>query len=245
MGLTVAMHALIIMGLLWLFARHEADFEYSTVFLVVVGIILGGFLIVMSLTKYLGIFVVIPIFLYVCFLLVKFCWVPWPKGLLITFLFFVVSAAIQIGKIYIMSGGFHLSDVPGFGADSEPITASSFESLGKFEKPTNSVAAPNATSATTANPAVPPTPQLPAGTESAIKPDWDIAKSLIRVRGSMRDAKGQTNVMVNDEIIPVGGTFSVDSAGLRYTWRLTAINGSSATWQPVGVAPVPPPRKTP
>jgi len=100
----IMLQALLLMGLLFLFARHEADFEYSTVLLVMCGIIAGNFLIFISGLEYFGLFVVIPIFAFTCWMIAQFCWVPWRKALLITFLYFILAGGYETGVVWYRTG---------------------------------------------------------------------------------------------------------------------------------------------
>lgn len=96
--------AFIICALLYGLARREADYEFSTVALVTTGIIAGNFILFLTLFSKLGFFAIVPVFAFTCWMLVRFCWVSWPKGMLVTFLYFVLSIGFEYGKARLQQG---------------------------------------------------------------------------------------------------------------------------------------------
>ena len=257
----IVVQALTICVLLYLFARHEADYSFSSVVLVTIGIILGNFFIGLGFFKYIGPFAIIPIFFFTTFMLVKFSWVSWPKGMLITLLYFVITAAIAVGKLYFQTGHFAW-DAAGRAEQDGPqnkYDASVKEGMEVFnslnestarmqasargEKPpaqgTNTAGTANTRATPPPAPAAAVNPPLAAG-QNAAQPqaDWSMAKSQLRIRGWMNDRNGNRTATVNDQIIPLGGTAYADYNGLRYTWRLTSLDGYKPTWTPVDAVPI-------
>jgi len=72
-----------LMAILWLVARHNADFEFSTVFFVTLGLTLATFLIALAI----GIFAVIPLFGLCVWALMKFCYTTLGQALIATTIF--------------------------------------------------------------------------------------------------------------------------------------------------------------
>jgi hypothetical protein len=92
----IALKALTLCGILFLVARHEADFEWSKVVLVTCGITLGNvfleLFLVPALAEYMPYLVATAVtFLvaiaFMTFMLTHFCWVRLWKGVLVTILF--------------------------------------------------------------------------------------------------------------------------------------------------------------
>ncbi len=282
-SLFIVEQALIIMALLFIFARQEADFEYSTVLLVTCGTIAGNAILALLLFEHLGIFVAIPVFFFTCWLLVKFCWVSWPKGLLITFLYFLIFIGIEVGKSYYQFG--HLAWNFDSGSKTNAVQSTYEKNMNEgmdavkelnqgamrmmeaargratnlhaAVSTNNAVTMTNA-AAVTATPQAAPLAGLPAApptlsaalTTPAPPPlavpgvapaatDWTMAKSQLRIRGWMSGSKNGRTAMVNDQMVSVGGEVFVDYNGLRYSWRLAALNGYQPQWEPLRATVIP------
>lgn len=274
--------ALVLCGLLYLIARHEADYEYPTVMLTTVGITAGNFMLGVLLFPKISFFVLPLIFLFTWWMLMKFCWVPWHKGLLVTFLFFAITIAYQIGKAYLVTGKFALTSPYGNSADiadttpqrdyerqmkeGEEVLADLHESVERMnpqETATNVVIPPTpatsgdivavapmsmgrAAETNVESPARPERVPTPGQSQRAspqivadIKVDWPKSKSQLRIRGWMDDKANGRTAMVNEQFVPVNGIASVDYNGLRYRWRLAALDNFALRWEPVDVAQVP------
>lgn len=295
-SLFIVTQALVLMGLLYVFARQEADFEFSTTVLVMCGIIAGNAMLIMLLVERLGLFVAIPSFFFTCWVIVKFCWVSWPKGLLITALFFVLSLGIEIGKTWYRTGQLPWNTVETrteeamsnyerdmqegmevlkeINESTERMQAAARgEPLPPVElapgRTTGAAASAPAKTATAplppppapvaAVPAAPP-PVVPAAPVVAAVPppvapvapaapavpparpqatDWVMAKSRLRIRGWVESTASERSVMVNDQVVPLGGTAYIDHLGLRYTWKLATLDGYAPGWEPVDAVPIP------
>ena len=89
--------ALIVMFLLWLFARHEAELSYARIFLVISALSILVFLIGLQhpLIAFIGYVVVLPI------VITRFFYVSLPKASIITVLFLVWQLLFQIAFSYI------------------------------------------------------------------------------------------------------------------------------------------------
>ncbi len=82
----------IVMFLLWLLARHEAELSYYIIFFVVAGVSLAAFLAGLA-SPWLGLGVYL---LGLPFAIAKWCYVSLPKAALVTFLFIVIQVAIDV-----------------------------------------------------------------------------------------------------------------------------------------------------
>jgi hypothetical protein len=262
----IAVQALLICALLYFFARHEADYSFSTVILVVCGVIFGNFMLAVLLFPKIGFFVAVPIYLFTSWMLVQFCWVSWPKGLLVTFVYFTLAAGFEIGKICVQTGHF-VWDIAAQTTANTPennYDKSVQEGMAVFNDLQKSTARMNAGQGTNRSHTMPSSPTnviLPETSQhvatspnapavaaaakpsatppvSAINADWAMAKSALRIRGWMNGHDGGREAVVNDQTVPVGGTTYVDYKGVRYTWKLAALDGYSPRWEPVDAVPL-------
>lgn len=105
----ILLKALVLCGLLYLFARHEADFEFRKVALVTCGITLGDFALEAFLTPSLAFYMptiaaaaVTFLFaiVFVTFMVVRFCWVRLWKGLVVTILFMAFNVGLSMAAAY-------------------------------------------------------------------------------------------------------------------------------------------------
>ena len=82
----------VVMLLLWLFARHEAELSYYIIFFVVTGVSVAAFLGgLASPWLGLGIFV-----LGLPFAIARWCYVSLPKAALVTVLFIVFQIVLEV-----------------------------------------------------------------------------------------------------------------------------------------------------
>lgn len=275
--LFILTQTIIMMGLLFVFARKEGYLDFSTLLITMCGIILGNFIMLATLVPKLGWFTAIPIFGFTCWMTVARTDISWPRGILITFLFFILSGGVETGKSWFLHGRLPWEPEPEAASESlNHYDAAMQEGLEVFKELQNSVAvahedareaneneltlalaqagktdahgdeqpvetpAPKKSvvqaGASAAAPLAPPPPpvvNLPAGTPL----DWDMARSLLRIKGWMDDVKGtRTALLANGGSIVIGGTTTVDLGTIRYTWRLAAMNGLQPVWHPVSAA---------
>lgn len=265
-GSFILFQAFIICALLFLIARHEADYSFGTVVLVACGMIAGNLLIGLSFFKWLKLLVLIPIFFFSCWLIVKFCWVSWPKGILITALYFTLSIAFEVGKIMYKTGSFTIAALTTEKKDSKSAYAKDMDEgmdeamkltednarvaaiqhgeapIPGEEKTKPAAPVPTAVATPSAPPAaaapIPP-PVSVVTPSSGVPPDWALAKSRLRIRGWMNDKKGGRSAMVNDQLVSIGDTVEIDLNGLRYTWRLAGLDGYNPRWEQVSAVDLP------
>ncbi|MFC1454053.1 hypothetical protein ACFLQL_02610 [Verrucomicrobiota bacterium] len=91
----VFINAFLLLILLYIVARDEADFEFRKVMMVTAGIVLGTVILDGVLTKLIGAFTIIPIIAFVVFMVMKFCWVRFWRSLLIVIPFLIINSSIS------------------------------------------------------------------------------------------------------------------------------------------------------
>lgn len=108
----IFLKALVLGGILFLVARHEADFQFNKLVLVTCGITLGSFameaFLAPSLANYMPFFASEAVtfllaFAFVMFMVVHFCWVRLWKGILVTLLFMGFSIGLSVAGAIVMA----------------------------------------------------------------------------------------------------------------------------------------------
>ena len=90
---------LIVMFLLWLLARNEAELSYYIIFFVVAGVSILAFLATFA-SPWLGIAVYL---IGLPFAIARFCYVSLPKAAVVTILFIVIQAAFNLAMRHVFS----------------------------------------------------------------------------------------------------------------------------------------------
>jgi len=75
--------AFVLLILVYVVARGEADYDFRKVAMVTAGIVLGCVVIEGLLFSRIGLFVLLPMAAFIVFMVMKFCWVRFWKSLLI------------------------------------------------------------------------------------------------------------------------------------------------------------------
>jgi hypothetical protein len=83
----------LVMFLLWLFARHEAELNYFIIFYVVGGVSVLAFVLGL-VSPWLGLAVLL---LGLPFAIARWCYVSLPKAALVTFLYLATQIGLQVG----------------------------------------------------------------------------------------------------------------------------------------------------
>ncbi len=91
--------------LLYLFARHNAEFDFLRVFFITLGIGVGGAVIFMALAPSIGLLSLIPVFLLALFLLMKFCYVSLKQGVIILSVFVILKIILNYAFLSAFSHG--------------------------------------------------------------------------------------------------------------------------------------------
>lgn len=92
----VAIEALVLCGLLYLIARHEADFNFGKLFVVSAVIVFVALMFEVWMKPKIGWFVLLFDAGFVLFMLTQYCWVSVPKGLIVTVIFMLVQVVFAM-----------------------------------------------------------------------------------------------------------------------------------------------------
>lgn len=91
----VFIKAFLLCILLYIVARDEADFEFRKVTMVTAGIVLGAVILDAVLTRFIGLFTLIPIAAFIVFMVMQFCWVRFWRSLLVAVPFLMLNIMIS------------------------------------------------------------------------------------------------------------------------------------------------------
>jgi len=94
--------ALILCGALYLLARHEADYSFPKCVMVVAPVAVLPFILALLLAEHLSILLILilvplVVFPFAVYLVSKFCWVSWPKAILVVVMFYIGHAILNTG----------------------------------------------------------------------------------------------------------------------------------------------------
>lgn len=91
----VFLKAFLLFILLYVVARDEADFDFRKVTMVTTSILLGTVILDSVLTRFIGLFTLIPIGAFIVFMVMQFCWVRFGRSLLVAIPFLVLNIMIS------------------------------------------------------------------------------------------------------------------------------------------------------
>ena len=91
----VFIKAFLLLILLYIVARDEADFEFRKVTMVTASIVLGAVILDAILTRFIGLFTLIPIAAFIVFMVMQFCWVRFWRSLLVAVPFLILNIMIS------------------------------------------------------------------------------------------------------------------------------------------------------
>jgi hypothetical protein len=209
----ITANALVLAALLYLIAKHEADYSYAKVMMVTAVIGLGSFVIQAFLFEKLGWFSMILVFAMATAMIMIFCWTTLWKTMLVVVLFCIIHVGLKIG----------------FAMLQQMLIPSAADSA---------VDAPTAAE-TAAEAATPPAtqtnkPSFLARITSRVKASgspgkskystWEEAKEALVLSATASNNRGGYAAMVNGEMLEVGDVVSVPDGTNVYRWRVQSIS---------------------
>lgn len=237
--------------ILYVVAKHEADYSFAKVAMVTAATVAGSTLIEVLLTERIGWLAIFPVFAFVTFMLMTFCWISLGKSIVVVVLFMGVHVAVGMGIQAVERRLTARMAVTGPVSDEDYKMAQEFllQSFGGAPGETAATNAPGGESET-ATPVEAPQPEdnaapAPAaaapGEAAAPEPvadsQWAEARALLKVGGIMSAGPRGRVALVDGQTVEEGDTVSVEHAGKVYRWRLAAINRDNLDLQPLDVGP--------
>jgi hypothetical protein len=227
----VIVQAAILSLILYLVARHEADYSFSKVAMVTAGTTVGSFIIQAMLQDHIGGWSAIPVIGFIAFMLMTFCWISFWKSLIVVAVYIGVHMGFGVLVALLFAsliGGGEVVE------SSERDEA--YEELAKTleevvpaelpeEKPLETEDSGGGVSALKLLRKIRPEPT---------EPDWEAARATVRVGGTMKRG-GRRGAMINGQVVLSGEVVTVEHKGHLYRWRLESIRDGMADLKRVRV----------
>lgn len=247
--------ALILCLVLYIVARHEADYSFPKVAMVTAGITVGTLLVETLAKPYLGVWTFIPSIGFIAFMLMTFCWTTLGKSLVVVALFVLVHMGFAFGI-----AAFQAKYMPpdaGMGAikpDEETLELQK-ELGGLFGVPDGQSPSEEPAPAPAEADPEPPAPQDPprepkppaAATETPPLPDtevgdpaetgWDAAKKQLVIGGIMAGSDGKYVATIDGRVAEPGDTIIATHGDVVYRWQVKAITSRGISLEPLSSTP--------
>jgi len=237
--------------LLYLVARHEADYSFQKVAMVTAGITVGSLLLEGLLSEHIGNFTVLPVLGFVIVMLMTFCWVSFSKSIIVVVVFCCFHVGLAMGVSALQA--YFQEKV----AAQSPVTEEDFELAKQFLEEVGNThaaqakgeaearrkaqreAAEEGRAVAASRPREPATRRAastpPAEPSSADAVAWAEAKAALKVGGVMGSQGGGYLAMVDGKPTEIGDTVSVRHAGKIFRWRVRKITRDGLAVDPIDV----------
>lgn len=252
--------ALILCGLLYLIARHDADIDVQKMAMVVAGTALGNILLYVMISDRLppGVVVwVMPLIevLFSAFMIMTFCWVSFWKSLLVAVLFGCLHVGFGLFVNYGLRKAMGGSQAaPTLMERQERDLQEAKDEMERMFKAQQiamqaqlgaatgavpvAVGAATNVAGTATNGAVASATGIVAGAATAatnlpVPPavDWEAARKRVRI-GGVSGRPGAYVALVNQRVVETGGVVSVSYEGRTYRWTVAEITRGNVRMEP-------------
>jgi len=238
--------------LLYLIAKHEADYSFTKVAMVTAGIMAGTLLLDALLSERLGWFSILPQLGFIAFMIMTFCWISFWKSIVVVLIFSALHVALALGVAAIDRKMNETVD------SAMPVQKEDYEMAKEFMEEVfgGPMTAEEQVPAAPRVPSAPPVPvpvaasPQPQGGPEVSRPvprtetrreqpartpsgPWIKAKRKLVLSGTMREGSGKYVAIVNGEMVEEGSTVSVRYKGNDYSWRVKAIGRDFIDYEPV------------
>lgn len=248
----VFIKALLLCGLLYLFARYEADYSFTKVAMVTGGLMLGSVIIEATVAPQLGVWTALVHVAFITFMIMTFCWTTLPKTLAIVAIYTLIHFALAFIGSRAMAYLARESGKSGMvimGANEDEFRELQKEILNQTGAAANQLAASAGELSDTPPPEEvvepardeqpPPAPEPtpppaesppPSTTTLPAPPDaitgestWETARRALNIGGTARGG-GNHMVYINGQLREAGDFVSITQGGWHYRWRIKAID---------------------
>ena len=243
MVLEVFLQAAVLCTILFVVAKHEADYSFQKVAMVVAGIVLGNMIIQGVLHERIPArlewLVAVPCVAFTAFMIMTFCWINIWKSLLVVLVFvgfqFLAHLGIEALKRHYGPSEEQAVAIQKKQAEiaetQQQIVAMMEEQAARpVEKPPKEPAKEPAKKA--AKKAA-PVPQAPAEDEAG----WKEAEKRLKIAG-ISSRQGQRIALVNNGVVAENDTVRVRHDDKIYTWRAVSIGDDGVRWKRLTARPV-------
>jgi len=240
MGLDISINALVLSAVLFLVARHEADFEYLKTFYIIIGIILSNLVLSIVLVDRalpllhalgglgLAALIILIRFSIVVLLVWKFCWVRFWKAIIVAVLFVAVNATIEG-----LRGEFRkkLLDVKSEPAEAAqtPVTVPKVEKK-KVAEPSPPGLPPGISYSVTAKRA---SATVVTNLEPYSAAAWAEATKALKVQKVQRADDGTYRAVIRGVSVGENQRIALEFQGHQYQWLVVKVTEKGPQVQPV------------
>ena len=245
----IFVQAFILCTILYVVARHEADYSFSKVAMVSAGITLGSTVIEALVTKYLGPFTILPVLAFVAFMIMTFCWTSLRKSILVVVIYSLAHVAFAVGVAAVASHFFPKPDMDqtSCGTTEEQVEILRMIGFNIGDDGTSSTQTQETTIAETTPVQVEtnglaqePMEQTNAAssTVDSTEPEWARAEKTFLIGGIMTDKDGRYVALVNGKLVEEGDTISVVYEDMTYRWNVRAVSRKGLSVTPLSRRPI-------
>lgn len=243
----IFLEAFVLCIILYLVAKHEADYSFAKVAMVTGAVTAGSAIIEALAGEKLGPFTAIPVLAFIAFMLMTFCWITLKKSILVVLLFCTFHLLVGMGLNALHRSLTTGAPVPGPVSDEDVEVAVKFfeEVYGEAPAamrppqthPPQASTEPALKTATRDH--APRIPQETGRTKALPAVDqekWDAARKTLRIGGIMAGARGTHVAMVNNQPVEEGDSVSAIHEGKTYHWRVRSIGKTGLELDPIAVS---------
>ena len=247
MAAQIFIQAALLCGILYLVAKHEADYSFAKVAMVTAATVAGAALIEVLLTEHIGWLTIFPVLGFVAFMLMTFCWISLGKSIVVVVLFMGVHVAISTGVQAVENHLAKKLETTGPVSDEDFKMAQEFlaQSFGMDPSETAVADVPtdergtegSAPAREQADPAATPlTAEKPVATsapEPVEEDEWAEARARLKIGGIMHAGQRGRVALVNNQPVSEGDTVTTALKGKVYRWRIAAIAHNDLDLRPI------------
>lgn len=258
----VFIKAFLLFILIYIVARDGAGFQFRKATMVAAGIVLGAVILDAALTRWIGLFTIIPIAVFTVFMTRQFCRVRFWRSLLVVIPFLMLNAMIPtaVTSSHHKQGGTNAFPFP-----MERKTLRTEKSLEhilfktlmawftstraagdgktKFFMPDGMQAKDRINTGMDSKlPRVNENEKSAGSEEDKTQPtatdlNWQEAGNKINVKGTLTGRDGVRVAIVNNQMVREGECIQVEHKKTVYRWRARLIREGGISWEPVEAFP--------
>ncbi len=222
----IFVNAAVLCLILFLIAKHEADYSFQKVAMTTAGISLGSFLIHVFLFDKIGWYSLILMFAFSAIMIKTFCWISLGKTLIVIAIFCTFQIGGKVG-IHLISQHFASPKLPPSQSEQAYEIAKEMGLIASPNDTQNPIPKPTEKPKTDKNKSKLPKLKNPFSKSEKKKiksHNWDEARKTLIHGGTMLNSAGDYVAIVNGEIVEVDDVISHSMKSVTYRWKVTEIS---------------------
>jgi len=246
MIIEILIDAAVLSLILFLVAKHEADYSFGKVAMVTAAIGLGSFLMHVFLFEIISWLTIIPVFLFTGVMIKSFCWLNWRKTFLVIAIFTVFQVGSKLG-ITAISSRITPPEMPPSQTEQALEVA---KEMGMLATPSRPAPIPVQTRSQQKKEKEKEKAKESKKQPSKIKKlfskksgkkterratGWEAAREALIHGGSMLNDHGQYVAIVNGEIVEVGDIVSHSIKSKKYRWKVSSISRHNISFEQLDI----------